>query len=216
LAPLILDAAAEKAHIPELDFVLGFDIESSGLGEQTDQVLEVAAIFGSFRNGEFVEATRLQRVLPLQSNIEDWHEAVLEMHTKNGLLAEAVALTKRLRVKPGGCDDYRFDLDKQLALTASVRPKDRKWTLLGNSVHFDLRFVWRLFPELSKHVSHRVIDVSSIRLFCEMLGRPYVEGEAAHRAMADVEASLDLLQEYRKWVTQDLPQISVARALGVG
>lgn len=195
-------------HIPELDFVIGLDLETSGLNEQKDQVLEVAAIFGSFKDGCFVESSRLQRVLPLQSNIEDWHEKVLEMHTKNGLLAECVALRKNLRGCSGGFDGWRADVDKELARRAAVRPKDRTWTLLGNSVHFDLRFVRRLFPELAKHLSHRVMDVSSIRLFCEMLGKPYVKGDEAHRAMPDVEASLRLLQEYRGWVAYDLPAIA--------
>jgi oligoribonuclease (3'-5' exoribonuclease) len=190
----------DAAHVRELKHVCALDLETSGLDEQHDQILEVAAVFGSFVDGAFVEKGRVQRVLPITSTIENWHEKVLEMHSKNGLLAEAMKVRKACLEKVYGdpLRDVVESLDRHLAgFRCDV---GQKWTLLGNSVHFDLRFVRRVFPAFAKKLSHRVIDVSSIRLFCESLGRPYVKGEVAHRAMADVEASLKEFAACQQWI----------------
>lgn len=188
-----------KPHISELEYIIALDFETTGLDEQNDEVLEVAAVFVSIRDGLLVEHRRFQTVLPFTSQIDTWHEKVLEMHTKNGLLAECVAANRRLNGQRDKFRDYHNQVDVSLAAMAAGHPPDSKWTLLGNSVHFDLRFLWRLFPKLATHVSHRVFDVSVIRLFCEALGKPYAKGEPVHRAMPDVQESLRLYNEYREW-----------------
>lgn len=188
-----------EVRVSELDNVVGFDLETSGLDEQGDQILEVAAVFGGFVDGAFVERRRFCVVLPIQSNVEEWHPVVLEMHTKNGLFVEAMAERKRYLARERSQPAVET-VDKQLVHAAPALPFKQKWTMLGNSVHFDLRFVRRLFPLFAGQCSHRVIDVSSIRLFCESLGRPYVKGEVAHRAMPDVEASLREFAACRAWI----------------
>lgn len=191
-----------EAKINELDHVCALDIESSGLDEQSDQILEVAAIFGSIKDGQFVSSGKhLSRVLPLITDIETWHEKVLEMHTKNGLLAEAIKV-KRDRAE--GRHNYvrnAFEqVDSDLVQVAPAKPFKARWTLLGNSVHFDLRFVRRVFPGFAKLLSYRVIDVSSTRLFCEGLGMVTEPAEVPHRAMPDVQSSIALYGKQADWI----------------
>jgi oligoribonuclease (3'-5' exoribonuclease) len=197
----------------ELDYVCALDLETGGLNEQGDQVLEVAARFGRITlDGWKDSGLAFQRVLPLIADVRAWHPAALEMHAKNGLLIEAMAARKGANQADdcsssfAGCDRDLVNLATtfgQTLGTAESRaafPKARI-TLLGNSVHFDLRFVRRVFPDFARLLSHRVIDVSAIRLFCQSLGMPKPKGEPAHRAMADVDESLRLFNGFRKWAS---------------
>ncbi len=211
----------EDKYVSELESVVGLDIESSGLDEQGDQILEVAAVFGKFVEGSFVENRRIERVLPLTTDIASWHEKVVEMHSSNGLIAAAIKAKKQAENDFRSYDDPcqlavdRFD--QALIQTAPNLPFKSKWTLLGNSVHFDLRFMRRVFPKFARLLSHRVIDVSAIRLFCESLGRPYVKGEIAHRAMADVQASLTEFHACQQWLRDHFTHAgAVAQATDIG
>ncbi len=183
----------------ELEHVCALDLETSGLDEQNDQILEVAAIFGSVKDGKFVERARFERVLPLASDIERWHEAVVGMHSMNGLLFESIKAKKaRLGLLDGSCAFAACD--REFVRVAPGLPYKARWTLLGNSVHFDLRFVRRVFPEFAKLLSHRVIDVSSTRLFCESLGMVTERADPPHRAMADVLGSIAQYEKQAAWV----------------
>lgn len=180
----------------ELDCVCALDLETSGLNEQKDQILEVAAIFGSIKDGKFTERKRFVRVLPLITNIEDWDEKVVEMHSANGLIAEA------LKAKKADTYENAFSrCDRELQGNAPSLPTYKaRWTLLGNSVHFDLRFVRRVFPVFAGHLSHRVIDVSSTRLFCEGLGMATEHTTPPHRALPDVLSSITQYEAQSEWV----------------
>lgn len=191
----------EKVRISELEHICALDLETSGLNEQREQVLEVAAIFGAIRNGEFVETARFHRVLPLETDIMEWHPVVLDMHTKNGLLVEAMTERNMLR-KLELLKSALSNADRALAAIANPNEEKEpeKYTLFGNTVHFDLRFVRSAFPRFAENLSHRCFDISAIRLFCETLGLPYQQDPPAHRAMADIEGSLQLFKKYRAWV----------------
>lgn len=207
-----------EPRVSELENVIGFDLETSGLDEQNDQILEVCARPGRIVNGKFETHPiglweGVSIVFPLMSNILEWHPAVVEMHTKNGLLAEAHAKNKALE-KAYECSTTN-DVGKYAqALAATIDDADdllcksfpklegkASWILLGNTVHFDLRFARRLFPKFAKRLSHRVIDVSSTRIFCEALGLAYTKDEPAHRAQADVEYSIKSFERYHEFAT---------------
>jgi oligoribonuclease (3'-5' exoribonuclease) len=199
-------------HVSELDNVVPADLETGGLNEQGDEILEVHIRRGHIRGGRFVEGARLNVVLPLQSNVYEWHPAVMDMHTKNGLLAECHKLTHEAAKKWGGRDgtsehkmimamhEAREAAEHAMILLCPPLPEGQSYTLLGNSVHFDQRFFRRVFPAFSKRLSHRIIDCSTVRLFCESLGRPYVKGDPAHRASADVDHSIRLYEDCYDWV----------------
>ncbi len=186
----------------ELSYICALDLETGGLNEQGDQVLEVHARFGVITpaDGWVPSEYSLSRVLPLIDDVRRWHPAVVEMHSKNGLLLEA---SKALK-EAGDSKERAFNVcDSELHRTAAafIQSLDGdakvRVTLLGNSVHFDLRFVRRVFPEFAKLCSHRVFDLSTVRLFCQSLGMPKPEGEVAHRAADDVDGSLKWLADFR-------------------
>lgn len=212
-----LTPCRETPRVSELEHVVPFDLETSGLDEQNDQILEVHMRMGAIRPGGYTDYCApegLTIVLPILSNILEWHPAVVEMHTKSGLLAEAHAVNNKVQKTAAyGTPDYSRGLiekirnaDESLCRfidrhwTTAEGAEPPKWTLLGNSVHFDLRFARRLFPKFAKRLSHRVIDVSAIRIFTEALGLPYQKDEPAHRAAADVAHSIKSFERYQTWV----------------
>jgi oligoribonuclease (3'-5' exoribonuclease) len=216
--------ATETPRVSELEHVIPFDLETSGLDEQEDQILEVHMRMGAIRSGGYTDyggPEGLTIVLPISSDVRLWHPAVVEMHTKNGLIVEAhkvlAGLTEHIRhdcadapleasaMTEIACDEALDDADDALCAYLATHwvvgkdTKPPKWTLLGNSVHFDLRFVRRLFPNFAAQLSHRVIDVSAIRMFTEALGLPYQKDEPAHRAAADVAYSIKSFERYQAW-----------------
>lgn len=219
-----IQAQTEAPRISELENVIGFDLETSGLDELNDQILEVHMRMGAIRSGGYTDYAAhegLTIVLPISSDVRLWHPAVVEMHTKNGLIVEShkllAELTQHIR---HDCADDPIEADAVTAIACEealekadatlcayidqnwivgAGTKPPKWTLLGNSVHFDLRFAKRLFPEFAKRLSHRVIDVSAIRIFCESLGLAYTKDEPAHRAAADVAYSIKSFERYQAW-----------------
>lgn len=186
----------------ELEYLCALDLETGGLNQQGDQVLEVFARFGRIVPATGWEPSEhvTSRVLPLIDDVRKWHPAVVEMHSKNGLLLEA-----RKAVVSEDSSQAFANLDAELFEQAvkfrGERGGDEKTpiTLLGNTVHFDLGFVRRVFPRFAKTLSHRVFDVSACRLFCESLGMPKSKAEPAHRAEADVAESLRFLAGLREY-----------------
>ena len=75
-----------------------------------------------------------------------------------------------------------------------------KFLLAGSSIHFDLGFLRVHMPKLAAKFSHRLFDVSAIKLFCESLGMPKLPKAEAHRAMVDVEESFAHYKACADWV----------------
>lgn len=118
---------------------------------------------------------------------------VREMHTKNGLLADVDKSTCFLMEA----------VDKTIAFFLSVAPAEewKKVPLAGSSVHFDRYWIKYWMSQLENMFSYRNVDVSSVKELCKRWapavcdGRP--RGEAAHRALPDIYASIEELKYYR-------------------
>lgn len=204
--------SSEKTRVPEFENLIAFDAETTGLDTQHEGLLEIFAQFGKLENGAWVAlADPIAYVLPTDpEGIGFWHEKVLEMHAKSGLLVESVKRFNELwKTTDFGAAQrnarnlvyfYLTSIDRRLKKEADSLAPEITWTLLGNSVHFDLAFVRRLFPEFAKSLTHRCFDVSAIRMFCESLGMPYPEFPAEHRAGADVQQSLAIREHCSAWV----------------
>lgn len=108
------------------------------------------------------------------------------MHEESGLLAQCAESTTTV----GEVEDRLLTL----VLGEPERGSDKP-TLAGSSVHFDLGFLRAHAPKFAARLSHRVYDVSAVKLFCESLGMPRISKAMAHRAAEDV-------LECAKWLTK--------------
>lgn len=169
--------------------LLWLDLETTSTDENHDHVLEVAAATASlddacnithrYRTSIFYEDVLVQFLDPY----------VKDMHTKNGLLNECVNSDTKIEMAE----------DALLEFVPVIEDSDERVTLAGSSVHFDLRFIRRWMPRLARRLSHRILDVSSIKLENEGLGMPRIQKGNAHRAKDDIEESVAHLKMCREW-----------------
>lgn len=68
--------------------------------------------------------------------------------------------------------------------------------LAGNSIHQDRKFIDREMPKVSEKLHYRMLDVSAWKVYFEgALGKKFVKPDL-HRAMSDINGSIDELKYY--------------------
>lgn len=175
------------------------DLETSGPRPTEDVILECAAIAVDSRDLSEVARKSWLVHSTLPAGITPY---VMEMHHQNGLWA---ALAKSPRE---GVTELDFALAHWLGAELGFVGA-RSVRLAGNSVQFDHSFLVAHCPMVRAMLSHRIVDVSTLRdIHSAWLGRPLTEppaGGDAHRAMADAESSLAQLRAFRALLTSVVP-----------
>ncbi len=187
------DPIVDKAN-PTL---LWIDYETTGLhapgGCSGDDVLEIAAYVSKlndpFRVRAVVNMVFKFSIREFQENNHEIDPFVVDMHTKNGLWTACANSTKTH-------DDARALL---LPHVPELEHSDRT-ILAGSCPGFDRKF---LPAEIERNLSHRVYDVSAIKLFCLSLGMPKIPRADAHRAQADILESITHAHKCVKWFTSN-------------
>lgn len=156
------------------------DLETTGLNEKEDDILEVAISIADFHD-PFKALPLYHKVLYLPEDCQDTLDPfIINMHTKNGLLVECAksrALIEQVE-------------EELLQIIPEASNKDERPILAGSTISFDHGFIRQHMPRVAKRLSHRHYDVSTLKLFCQSLGMPkFVKGEA-HRAKDDILESI--------------------------
>ncbi len=185
--------------------IVWVDIETTGLDPVKHYVLEVAAVI---TDDKLVEIDRFERVIRYawaermlvkwgagqNASAYDVDPFVLEMHAKNGLWqasADAAA-------GPGF-------VDRELAafITGTVGAIGEKAgpQLGGSTISFDRAFLKADLPLTHATLHYRNVDVTTLNELSRRFWSSVYEARprnpiAAHRAMADVEESLNVARHY--------------------
>lgn len=166
------------------------DLETTGLNPFKDCILEFAvALVNDGRGGDMSIVETFDSVV-LPSSMEAFETMdpyVVQMHTKSGLLA---ALE--------GPD--AITLEEAEAFLCTLIPEGHKAVLAGNSVHFDLAFYRAHMPTFAKRLSHRVLDVSTLKQIEKEWGdsaSTMTPPGVVHRALDDVKESIASARAYR-------------------
>lgn len=167
--------------------IVWLDLETTGLNPYEDSILEVAI---AVQGDPYATPTPGSHVLYYGGTPDDAY--VEEMHTKNGLLSEC------REVIPQGTYSQHPLVEEWIL--SQLPGEDGSYTLAGSSVHFDLEFLRRRMPAVADKFSHRLLDVSAIKLFCQSLGMPKLPKGEAHRAAADILESAAHLRACRDWI----------------
>ena len=173
------------------------DCEMTGLDLERDALIEVAALVTDFDLnilGDGVDVV----IKPPAAALEQMDDFVRDMHTKSGLLAEL--------------DDGVTLEEAEKAVLDYVRehcPDGSRPPLAGNTVGTDRAFIARDMPDLEQFLHYRIVDVSSIKeLSRRWFPRAYYNAPAKngnHRALADIQESIEELRYYREAVFVDSP-----------
>ncbi|HEX2857280.1 MAG TPA: oligoribonuclease [Propionibacteriaceae bacterium] len=180
------------------------DCEMTGLDLEHDALVEVAVLVTDgdlVVQGEGVDVI----IKPPAEALEQMGDFVREMHTNSGLLEELA-------------DGVTLEEAQRIALDyiRTYVPAERKAPLAGNTIGTDRMFLARDMPELEGWVHYRNVDVSSIKeLARRWFPRAYYQSPAKsgnHRALADIQESIEELRYYREAVFVPRPGPNSAEA----
>ena len=174
------------------DRLVWIDCEMTGLDFVNDALVEVAALVTDFDLNVLGEGVDVV-IAPPPEAITQMVPFVREMHTASGLIDELAQGTT--------LEDAQA---KVLAYIREHCPDGSRPPLAGNSVGTDRAFLARDMPELESFLHYRNVDVSSIKeLSRHWYPRAYFNSPAktgGHRALADIQESIEDLRYYREAV----------------
>lgn len=177
--------------------LIWLDLETTGLdSERGATILEIAVSVADIAI-PFDATPVFHRVFGWSSN-NALDPVVREMHTANGLLTECDNVWR-------ATNQYGHAAAESDLLNALPPLGDEPPILAGSSIHFDRRFLRSCMPSFERVLSHRHFDVSSIKMFAQMLGMPKPpKGPGAHRAQGDILESIAHAREVAQWMVNQV------------
>lgn len=174
------------------DRLVWIDCEMTGLDLRADALIEVAALVTDFDLNVLGDGVDIV-IKPPPEALDQMVPFVREMHTKSGLLDELA--------------EGATMADAQSAVLDYVREhcaEGSRPPLAGNTVATDRAFLARDMADLEAFLHYRIVDVSSIKeLARRWYPRAYFNSPAksgGHRALADIQESIEELRFYREAV----------------
>lgn len=168
------------------------DCEMTGLDLVNDALIEVAALVTDFDLNVIGEGVDII-IKPPPEALDQMIEFVRSMHQSSGLLEE---LERGVTLQEAEA--------QVMAYLREHCPKDSRPPLAGNSVATDRGFVARDMPDLDAFLHYRIVDVSSIKeLSKRWFPKAYFNAPTKrgnHRALADIQESIEELRYYRDTV----------------
>jgi oligoribonuclease len=174
------------------DRLVWIDCEMTGLDLVADALIEVAALVTDFDLNVIGDGVDVV-IAPPPEALAQMVPFVRDMHTTSGLLDELAGGTTMA--------------DAQAMVLDYIRkhcPEGGRPPLAGNTVATDRAFLMRDMPELEAFLHYRIVDVSSIKeLSRRWYPRAYFNAPqktGGHRALADIQESIEELRFYREAV----------------
>lgn len=169
----------------------------TGLSLEADALIEVAVLVTDAELNILGEGVSVV-IKPPTAALEQMGDFVRNMHEVSGLLPELESGMS-----------MRAATDIVMDYIRSYAPEPNKALLAGNSVGTDKNFLDRDMPEVIEHLHYRILDVSTIK---ELARRWYPRAFFAapaktgnHRALGDIQDSIDELKYYRATVMVPAP-----------
>ena len=183
------------------------DCEMTGLDLRADALIEVAALVTDFDLNVLGDGIDII-VKPPAEALEQMNDFVRAMHEKSGLLEELDSGVTMAEAE-----------EQVLAYIKAHCPDGSRPPLAGNTVATDRAFLARDMADLEAFLHYRIVDVSSIKeLSRRWFPRAYFQSPAKlgnHRALADIQESIEELRYYREavFVASPGPDSSTAREI---
>ena len=191
------------------DRLVWIDCEMTGLELGADALIEVAALVTDFDLNVLGDGVDIV-IKPAPEALAQMTDFVRQMHETSGLLRQL--------------DDGVTLQEAEEQVLAYVRnhcPAGSRPPLAGNTVATDRAFLARDMQALDAFLHYRIVDVSSIKeLSRRWFPRAYFQAPAKrgnHRALADIQESIEELRYYREavFVSSPGPESDAARAIAL-
>jgi oligoribonuclease len=173
------------------------DCEMTGLDLTRDALVEVAVLVTDAELNVLGDGVDVV-IKPTSVALDQMGEFVRTMHAESGLLA---ALDSGVEMR--AAEERVLDYIREFV------PEPKRAPLAGNTISTDRAFLGRDMAELEGYLHYRNVDVSSIKeLVRRWYPRVYYQAPAKignHRALADVQESIEELRYYREAVFVPMP-----------
>ena len=174
------------------DRLVWIDCEMTGLDLRDDALIEVAALVTDFDLNVIGDGVDVI-VKPPPEAIDQMDDFVRKMHVSSGLLDELEAGVPLAEAE-----------QQVLGYVKEHCPAGSRPPLAGNTVATDRAFLARDMTDLESFLHYRIVDVSSIKeLARRWYPRAYFQAPTKrgnHRALADIQESIEELRYYREAV----------------
>lgn len=168
--------------------LLWVDLEMTGLDPQKDRILEVACIATDW---DFNEIARMTSVVKVPKRIikkrmvgEFWEKNI---ESYNSLILQNETGKTTEEVEEEVLDFVEKNFGKEVILA-------------GNSIHQDRRFIRNEWKRLDERLHYRMFDVSAWKVYFENAMDIKFTKRDAHRALDDIEGSIEEIKYYLKRV----------------
>lgn len=184
----------DNGAAPLVDPLVWIDLEMTGLDPARHVIVEAAVIVTDGTLDTRFEGPDLV-ITATPEQLAEMDQVVTEMHTTSGLLDRIDEAT----ITVAEAEARLLDFLKEHVPNPSQAP------LAGNSVHADRAFLEVYMPTLANHLHYRNVDVSTVK---ELVKRWYpdlagFEKKTTHRALSDIQESIEELAYYRSAVFRD-------------
>ena len=165
------------------------DMEMTGLGPDTDRVIEVAMVVTDSQLVTIAEAPVLVVHQPDSTldAMDKWNKST---HARSGLIE---------KIKASSLTEAVVE-ERLLAFLAQHVPA-RTTPMCGNSICQDRRFMARWMPKLEAYFHYRNLDVSTLKELARRWKPEMMKGlskHGKHEALADIYESIEELKFYRE------------------
>lgn len=164
--------------------LLWIDLEMTGLDPEKDRILEAAAIATSW---DLKPIKTYEGIVKVSDRIIK-KRMVGEFWEKNAESYKSLVEQNK--------NGKSIKVIEQELLSFLNENFGEEVYLAGNSIHQDRKFIDREMPELAKRLHYRMLDVSAWKIYFEnALNKKFIKPET-HRALSDIEGSIDELKYY--------------------
>lgn len=166
--------------------LLWIDLEMTGLDPVDDRILEVAAIVTDWNFEEIASYEAVKQVgssLMKTRMVGTFWEKYPEVRD---------ALMTQNEIGKNG----RTVENELLAFVAEHFDEAKPILLAGNSIHQDRKFIENEWPRFNERLHYRMLDVSAWKIVFEGKYKKKFSKPEAHRAMEDIQGSIEELKYY--------------------
>lgn len=198
--------------MPREDKIIFLDLETTGVDEKEDEIIEVGLVMLDATQPDFPEIGSFTHII-MPSDAAFMRMArkpvVRDMHKKNGLYQEVEAL---LPANYMAYSSLRVDEEISAWIKEFVGNDSTQIPYGGSGVaHFDRRFIKKYLPRFDKMITHWALDVGVLRRSFVKAGVTPADvvlesqgQEKDHRALQDARVHADEWRYYQRFIRGDL------------